>query len=706
MQIDLSQFRQLYLQESTEHLEGMEASLLKLRIETENADLLHSVFRAAHSIKGGAGSFGLIEVVRFTHRLEELLDRLRAFEIPVTDDLIDLLLESVDTLRIYFHSGAEGNLTEAAEGVLDRLLSFTATATKSSPAQVIQALEATPETNGLHTFRIHFRPAPDIFSNGTNPILLLRNLRDLGEVTHCEIETQKLPSLTELDPAQCYLSWNIELKTSGSEEEIHEIFEFVEDQAEILIEPLVRALTSPARPAEKEYGKLQEPQKVALHESGNTTRKLTKSSTESGSIRVATEKIDRLIDLVGELTIAHSMTTQMVDNFTPQNLPLLREAMASLERHTRELHERAMSVRMLPIGSLFQRYSRTVHDISRITGKQIKLEIRGEDTEVDKSILEQLGDPLTHLIRNAADHGIESPEERTEMGKPADGTISLCAFHQGGKVILEVSDDGRGMNIEKIRQKAIHCGLISSDAQCSEDQLRLLIFEPGFSTCDQVSDISGRGVGMDVVRKNVQALNGTISIDSQQGKGSTIRISLPLTLAVLEGLLVRVADRTLVLPLLSVIESVSPHPEQIVSLAGQGEVVILREEPIPLLRMKKYLGVLETAAANKAERNFEQIRNTEVNSTGQRNLVVVMEHGSRKIALAVDELLGQQQVVIKSLDRHFHKVDGLMGATILGDGCVAPIMDVGGLATSSLFALRPGEINTQAVPCCKEIGCS
>lgn len=686
MKIDLGQFRQLYLQESAEHLDSMEACLLRLRTEKENADLLHTIFRAAHSIKGGAGSFGLTEVVRFTHTLEELLDRLRDFEITVTDDLINLLLASVDVLGDFFSSGAEGNLPQSAEAVLSQLLPFTTMDGKSRPVQTTTTDEVKTSSN-RNLFRIRFRPSPEILSTGTNPILLLRNLRDLGEIYSCKIDKQQLPAIAELDTSRCYLSWVIELSTAARETDIHEIFEFVEDQAEILIEQVVSSLVPVNVPEQ------QQPEKLAelSQKSTSSPLKSHKAQAESGSIRVATEKIDRLIDLVGELAIAHSMTSQMLDHFTPENLPHLREAITALERHTRELHERAMSIRMLPIGTLFQRYSRTVHDISRTTGKQITLETYGEDTEVDKSILEQLGDPLTHLIRNAADHGLETPEERSEQGKPPAGTISLRAFHQGGKVILEVHDDGRGMNRAKIREKAVRSGLISADAQLTDDQILMLIFEPGFSTCDQVSDLSGRGVGMDVVRKNVQKLNGSIAIDSTLGKGSTIRISLPLTLAILEGLLVRVADRTLVLPLLSVLESTSPRPEQIVTLAGKGEAVIVRDEPIPLLRMKRYLGILDKASTAPTKKTNDTLHPDDTIPESERNLVVIVEHGVRKIALAVDELLGQQQIVIKSLDRHFHKVDGLMGATILGDGCVAPIMDIGGLASSSLFALRPEE---------------
>jgi two-component system chemotaxis sensor kinase CheA len=417
--------------------------------------------------------------------------------------------------------------------------------------------------------------------------------------------------------------------------------------------------------------------------------KKTDSNGESGSIRVAISKVDRLIDLVGELVIAHVMTAQMVESFEPSCLPKLREAVAAMERNTRELHERVMGIRMLPVGTLFQRYTRTVYDIAQVTGKQMRLEMSGEETEIDKSMLELLGDPLIHLVRNAADHGIETPEVREAAGKAEEGVISLRAFHRSGRIVIEISDDGAGIDTEKVRIKAIQRGLIGPDSELDDEQLRMLIFEPGFSTCEKISDLSGRGVGMDVVRRNVQQLHGTVALDSERGIGSTVSIELPLTLAILEGLLVRVGDRTLVLPLLSVIETVPLRNEQIVRVAEQGEVVVIREESIPLLRLSRFLGLApETASTDRASEK-----------AGNRRLAVIVEAGKRKIGLVVDELLGQQQVVVKSLERHLRKVDGLMGATILGDGCVAPIVDVGGLAALNLFATQPTfKVSQQHVP--------
>jgi two-component system chemotaxis sensor kinase CheA len=349
-----------------------------------------------------------------------------------------------------------------------------------------------------------------------------------------------------------------------------------------------------------------------------------------------------------------------------------------------------MAVRMMPVGTLFQRYARVVYDIAQSTGKQIRLETDGEETEIDKSMLELLGDPLTHLIRNAADHGIESPEVRLAADKPEEGLIHMRAFHRSGKIVIEITDDGAGIDTVRVQAKAVERGLVEEQAELSDDQIRMLIFAPGFSTREEVSDLSGRGVGMDVVKRNVQQLNGTVGLTSELGSGSTVSIELPLTLAILEGLLVRVADRTLVLPLLAVVEAV-PAKGKIVRVAEQGEVVVIREESIPVLRLCRFLGVQLEGLDPGALKSADRVEEPGAEPVEDERLVVVVEAGRRKIGLVVDELLGQQQVVVKSLEKNLHKVEGLMGATILGDGRVAPIIDVTALSELNLFSIaQPG----------------
>lgn len=706
MKIDLSQFRQTFIQESQEHIASMETGLIHLRATPGDVELLNSIFRSAHSIKGGAGSFGLHNLATFTHSLENLLDRLRSAEMQATDEVIGTLLQSIDVLRVLLDSETDAPMPDGALDLVQRIRALTT----GSDAQAIADTDGPPpqslqqpaeDSREIKLYKIDFRPDREMFSSGTNPVVLLRNLSAMGTVSCCHLHCEDLPPLASLDPSQCYLGWTVELASLCEQTEIREIFEFVEHLAEIRIactdappQPSQAPLHA-ATVSQSASSAMADPQPTHIERRKAPVADRRQSAVrpaangESGSIRVATDKVDRLIDLVGELVIAHVMTAEMVDSFEPSRLPKLREAVAAMERNTRELHERVMGIRMLPVGTLFQRYTRTVYDIAQSTGKHIRLELSGEETEIDKSMLESLGDPLTHLIRNAADHGIESREARQASGKPEDGVITLRAFHRSGRIVIEVSDDGAGIDEERVRRKAIERGLIGHDAQLSTGQLRMLIFEPGFSTKEQISDLSGRGVGMDVVKRNVQQLNGTVALTSEKGRGSTVTIELPLTLAILEGLLVRVSDRTLVLPLLSVIETVPLRDGQIVRLAERGEVVVIREESIPLLRLARFLGL--------PSQTLDAKQSTEANPN--RRLAVIVEAGRRKVGLVVDELLGQQQVVVKSLERNLHRIDGLMGATILGDGCVAPIVDVTCIGSLDLFSLRaPTKESQQVVP--------
>src|SRR5882757_529108 len=709
MRIDLSQFRQTFMQESVEHVEAMEAGLLALRVAPDDAETLNAIFRSAHSIKGGAGSFGLTNLVRFTHALENMLDRLRSLEIPVTAEVISLVLQSVDVLRAMLDAGADGGMPDVARQLAEQIETLSAAQPVSEEMSIGERAKTSPEkalddrvvARELNFYRVEFRPHREMFSSGTNPIMLLRNLAALGTVSVCQLHAEELPPLEELDPTECYLSWTIELASSCAEEELHQVFEFVEHLAGVTVQhvgqplqaekglalhrPSVRQRTLDVVPAAvpentERVDRRKEEERRKLEQ--RRAAKKPSAAAESSSIRVATDKVDRLIDLVGELVIAQVMTAQMVEDFEPSCLPKLREAVAAMERSTRELHERVMAVRMMPVGTLFQRYVRVVYDIAQSTGKQIRLDTDGEETEIDKSMLELLGDPLTHLIRNAADHGIEATEVRLAANKPAEGLIQMRAFHRSGRIVIEISDDGAGIDTTRVRAKAVERGLIPEEADLSDDQIRMLIFAPGFSTREAVSDLSGRGVGMDVVRRNVQQLSGSVGLTSELGSGSTVSIELPLTLAILEGLLVRVADRTLVLPLLTVVEAV-PSKGKIVRVAEQGEVIVIREESIPVLRLCRFLGVQLDALDSEALENAEPC----AEPAEDQRLVVVVEAGRKKIGLVVDELLGQQQVVVKSLEKNLHKVAGLMGATILGDGRVAPIIDVTTLAELNLFSV-------------------
>jgi len=640
MEIDLSQFRDTFFQEAGEHLGTMESELLSLRAGRADGETLNAIFRCAHSIKAGAGTFGFEAMARFTHVLENLLDRLRNGEMEASEALVELLLRAVDVLRALVDAAASQSappaVWEEVIGELDGAL--------GRPAAV-PAKPAAPsaERSGENEYDIAFEPAPEMFRLGLDPFLVLRDLAQLGTLA-AEADLGRLPPLETMDSQTCYLRWRLRLKTNAAMEQIRDAFAFVEDVAVISIQPAA----APAAAAP-----VAEVQRTGL-----------RAVAREVSLRVATAKVDHLIDLVGELVIAQSMAAQIMNGFSMARLAQLQAAMADIERYTRELQERAMRIRMMPVGTVFSRFQRLVHDTAQALGKQVSLEISGEETELDKSVVERIADPLTHLVRNAIDHGIETPAERQQAGKPPEGRLRLTAYHQGGNVIIEVSDDGRGLDTSRIRAKAIERGLIGAGEDLPEEQIQALIFRPGFSTADQISDLSGRGVGMDVVKKNVDALGGAVMLQTEWGRGATVRIKLPLTLAILDGLLLGVGAQTYVLPLVSIVESIRLRPEDVRNVAGCGDVITVRREPIPLVQLARIFNLGQTGDA-------------------AGGLVVIVEHDARHWALEVDELLGQQQVVVKSLETNFRKVEGITGATILGDGRAALILDVAGIVAMS-----------------------
>ncbi len=667
MKIDLGQFRELYIQESTEHIVSMESGLLELRSTPHDLELLNSIFRSAHSIKGGAGSFGLENLVRFTHTLESLLDQLRMGTLPATGAVIDELLRAVDVLNELLGMEADASMPAKATTTMQSLQQFSSS---TGVETCVPSAETMPQVAAPaigREYRVTFRPCTTILESGCNPLLLLRNVTALGTLRACQLDRSALPALDSLDTTLFYLGWTLDLYSEVEAAELQEVFEFVEHLAEVNIECLDAGIAADLEDTDVvnvtaafDGATSTLPDTVVSTDIADAPAK--RAAASESSIRVPIEKVDRMIDLVGELVIAQSMTEQMARNFKPEMLTQMCESIAALERSTRELHERVMSIRMLSIGSLFRRYTRVVYDIGKSTGKQVNVEFVGEETEIDKSMLELLADPMIHLIRNAVDHGIEQPEVRAAAGKSVVGTVWLRAFHRSGKVVIEIQDDGAGVDPVRVRRKAVERGLIGADAEMSDSQLRMLIFEPGFSTRDEVSDLSGRGVGMDVVKRNIQQMSGAVRLESEVGKGSCITIELPLTLAILDGLIIRVQDRKLVLPLLAVVETVSVKRESFVRIVGMNEVFTLRGEAIPLLRLEHYLHLAPD------------------HDTPCQALIVIVEAGTRKVGLVIDEVLGQQQVVLKSLERNLHRIEGLMGATILGDGCVAPILDVNSLA--------------------------
>lgn len=654
MSIDLEQFHETFFEESFEGLDIMESGLLELEQGEVDLENINTIFRSAHSIKGGSGTFGFTAVAEFTHDLETLLDQMRNGERQVTVPVVEVLLGSVDVLRNMLNAIRDGSEIDT-----DNVAEMTA-AIKGILGEEVETSISTEEQKveiSSKNWVVSFKPFVDIMKTGNDTVRLLRELNALAETAQVTVDNDSLPPLGELEPEDCYQSWSINLIGGEvSEDDIREVFAWVDDECELKIESLVQAENYSGAERRDDDRRQKAPER-------RKTERRTAKSAESSSIRVNISKVDELINMVGELVITQSMLSRFGENeeFNVATIERLRDGLAQLEGHTRELQESVMRIRMMPISFAFQRFPRLVHDLSTTFNKKIELVMSGENTELDKTVLEKIGDPLVHLVRNSLDHGIESPADRVNAGKSETGVIELSAFHQGGNIVIQIKDDGAGLNKEKILSKAKEKGLVANDERISDDQIYDLIFRPGFSTADVVSDVSGRGVGMDVVRRNIRELGGAVEVKSTPGEGSVFTIRLPLTLAILDGQLVGIGDETYILPVISIIESLQVKTENINAVAGNAEVYRLRDEYIPIVRLYKVFGIKPVS--------------TEL----ETGLLVVVEAEGKKIAIYVDELLGQQQVVIKSLETNFRKIEGLSGATILGDGTVALIIDIAGL---------------------------
>ena len=667
MSIDLSQFHQVFFEESFEGLDVMESGLMELDPAALDSETINTIFRAAHSIKGGSATFGFSSVSEFTHVMETLLDEVRDGSRSISRDEVDLFLQAVDCLRALLEGlQAETEIdTTQSEALIKQ---FEAILGNEGPgaSEVQTDQNQTPSSGWV----IQFNPEPQIMTTGNEPLRMFNQLATLGDL-QIETDLSQLPGFSGMNVESCYISWKLELNGENIEKSaVEEIFEWVVDDAEIIIEPLVseqklipgetqEPTTETEQISNTTPGQAEENQPQVTPAAKPPAAKSTKA--ESGSIRVDIDKIDTMINMVGELVITQSMLGQIGTEFTPDKLVKLQEGLQDLERNVQVLHESVMQVRMLPISFTFNRFPRMVRDLSRQLNKKIDLVVKGEATELDKTVMEKIGDPLVHLLRNSLDHGIETPAERLAAGKSETGLVTLSASHQGGNVVIEISDDGKGLPKEKIRDKAVKNGLVDPKDTLTDEQIQDLIFQPGFSTADQVSDVSGRGVGMDVVRKNIQALGGTVAVRSEEGVGSTFTINLPLTLAILEGQLVRVGREIYVFPLVSILESLSVDKSQINTVGGSTDLLRLRDDYIPIIPLYEAFGI---------EPDSVEIENS---------LVVVVESEGVKVGLVVDELQAQQQVVIKSLESNYKSVEGVSGATILGDGTVSLILDIPGV---------------------------
>ena len=669
--MDITRFHAAFFEESREGLDAMESGLLSLESGGAAADpeTINVIFRAAHSIKGGAATFGFSSVTDLTHLLETLLDEARAGRRVLDRDAIGALLVSVDVLRSLLAACEHGSDIDAsalgaARAGLDALL-----ADDAVPQSRASREAAAARAEG--DWRIAFTPGPQLFLSGNDPLRILRELAGHGELG-VECVDGRLPPFAEMDPFEAYLAWNLTLPSAVPRAAIDEAFAWVADDCELDIATAL-ACDEPAgsdEPASETADDATAPaagvSQAAAVDAGVPTGR--RGSDGDNSIRVAVAKVDALINLVGELVITQAMLRQRSEHLDPVANEALMSGLVQLERNTRDLQESVMGVRMLPVDFAFSRFPRMVRDLATRLDKKVQLRTHGEATELDKGVIEKIVDPLVHLVRNAIDHGLESPAERRAAGKDETGSLTLSAAHQGANILIEISDDGRGLNRERILRKAAERD-IPVPENATDAQVWDLVFAPGFSTMDTATDLSGRGVGMDVVKKNIAALGGQVEIRSRAGQGATVAIRLPLTMAIVDGMSVSVGGEVFIVPLGMVVESLLPTPADVRTIAGQSRVLRVREDYLPLIDLAGQYGL---PASTRAQAEDAPPR-----------VAVVVEADGRRLALEVDELLGQQQVVVKNLESNYRRIAGVSGATILGDGRVALIVDAGGLAQAA-----------------------
>lgn len=697
--IDLSQFYQVFFEEAGENLDNMEQLLLNLNVDEADDEELNAIFRCAHSIKGGAATFGFSDVAELTHQMETLLDKLRRHELQPTSPMVDVLLQSGDALRAQLgrHQGSGADPVDTTE-LLFNIKSFVegggapapaaaapapAAAPKAAPAPAPVA--AAPAGPGTRLLELQVGPLTDM-TLADNLVELFKEITDLG-------------TIEPLDAGQSSDGMRrFKVLTSSTDNDLLDLFTFHVAREQVKLTPLGpgfgfydgapgappaeapstdpgygffddapgvpegAAAPAPAPAAEVKPAAAIVPTRPATP--AKTDAKPAGGGMDQTTLRVSIEKVDQLINLVGELVITQAMLAQNSRDVDPAIYQQLTSGLADLERNTRDLQESVMSIRMIPMSTVFNRFPRMLRDLAAKLGKKVELVTQGEATELDKSLVEKITDPLTHLVRNSCDHGIEMPADRIAKGKPEQGTITLVASHQGGSIVIEVRDDGRGLNREKLIKKAREKGIDAPDTM-TDAECWNLIFAPGFSTAEQVTDVSGRGVGMDVVKKNITSLGGTVEIDSAEGYGMKVSVRLPLTLAIMDGMSVGVGDECYILPLSSVVESFQVQSDTIKTVAGSGRVVEVRDEYMPVIELEKVFDVPRF--------DFEHVS----------SIMVVVEAEGGRVALLVDELLGQQQVVVKNLEANYRKVNDVSGATIMGDGRVALILDVGSLVRRS-----------------------
>ncbi|TDM09515.1 MAG: chemotaxis protein CheA [Ideonella sp. MAG2] len=712
--IDLSQFYQVFFEEAGENLEQMEQKLLELDVSAADDEELNAIFRCAHSVKGGAATFGFSDVAELTHHMETLLDKLRRHELQPTSSMVDVLLASGDALKFMLsrHQGGGGDPIDTSE-LVGRIRAMAESA--GEPPAAAQAAAPAPAAAPPAPVAVEApAPAASSLPAGTRVLDLTVGPLDQPEQADNLFDLFKeITALGTMEPLDARRDADgvrrFKITTTASDDDLLDLFTFHVDREKLQLKafgpgygfhdgapgaPMADAHANPANAPELGYGFFDDapgapgtaaaaaasatpassagtnavaapaPSASAAKPAAKPEARSAAQGPDSTTLRVSVEKVDQLINLVGELVITQAMLAQNSRSVEEGVSQQLMSGLADLERNTRDLQEAVMSIRMIPMSMVFNRFPRMLRDLAAKLGKKVELVTQGEATELDKGLVEKITDPLTHLVRNSCDHGIEQPQERLAKGKPEHGTVTLIASHQGGSIVIEVRDDGRGLNREKLLKKARERGIDAPDTM-TDQEVYGLIFAPGFSTADQVTDVSGRGVGMDVVKKNITSLGGTVDIDSAEGYGMSVKVRLPLTLAIMDGMSIGVGDEVYILPLSSVVESFQVEESMIKTIGGSGRVVEVRDEFMPVIDLEKVFHVPRF--------DFENVS----------NIMVVVEAEGGRVALLVDELLGQQQVVVKNLEANYRKVNDVSGATIMGDGRVALILDIGALVRHS-----------------------
>jgi two-component system chemotaxis sensor kinase CheA len=699
----MAAIRDTFFLECEEQLAELESGLMALEAGEENPDTINAVFRAVHSIKGGAGAFALDALVAYSHVFETTLDAMRSGKRDADRAALKVMLRAADVLADLVRAARHGTSVDAqrVQTISAELTALCGDAADTGADDlddlVFTPVQATvPEAPAqIPAWTIRFAPRPELFANGNDASLLLRELSQLGELD-VRLDCSALPPLETMDADGAWLAWDIVLHGDIAESQIRDVFDFVDTDCTLEVarqSAAPSAASAPADPSDNAFADLMRslaateappvaapaaeaaapPPPPAAPRSPAEAEPAAKTEAASAgtTIRVDLNRVDRMIDLVGELVINEAMLSQQVLEAGVARTSGVASALDELASLTREIQDSVMAIRAQPVRSVFQRIPRLVREVAAMTGKTVTLVTEGEGTEVDKTVIERLSDPLTHMIRNAIDHGIEAPEVRAAKGKPETGTVRLAALHRSGRIVIEVADDGAGIDRARVKAKAVQRGIISAEAAMTDDEIDNLIFMPGFSTADTVSNISGRGVGMDVVKRSVQALGGRIAIASRPGQGSTFTLSLPLTLAVLDGMVVGVAGHTLIVPIAAVIETLQPSAKDLHGVGMDVRLIALRGAFIPLLDVADALGY--TRQAQQDERSVAML---------------VEGEGGRRAVLLVDAIMGQRQVVIKSLEANYRAIPGIAAATVMGDGRVALILDVDALLADMRFDAR------------------